>query len=84
MMMMMTTIRVAARAAAARVGSAAAAPAAPRQRLALLRNASSSAMAGKPIVCKAAVARGVNDLRIELVTVAPPKAGEVSARPCRC
>jgi len=36
-----------------------------------------SSMAGKPIKCKAAVARGVNDLRIEEITVAPPKAGEV-------
>lgn len=36
-----------------------------------------SAFAGKPITCKAAVARGVNDLRIEEVTVAPPKAHEV-------
>jgi len=33
--------------------------------------------AGKPIKCKAAVARGVNDLRIEEITVAPPRAGEV-------
>ena len=32
---------------------------------------------GAPIVCKAAVARGVNDLRIEEITVAAPKAGEV-------
>jgi len=32
---------------------------------------------GKPITCKAAVARGVNDLRIEEITVAPPRAGEV-------
>merc|ERR1719203_581826 len=36
-----------------------------------------STMVGKPIVCKAAVARGVHDLRIEQVTVEPPKAGEV-------
>ena len=36
-----------------------------------------SEFAGKPIVCKAAVARGVNDLRIEEITVAPPKKGEV-------
>lgn len=36
-----------------------------------------SAAAGKPIVCKAAVARGVNDLRIEQVTVAAPQKGEV-------
>lgn len=36
-----------------------------------------SSTAGAPITCKAAVARGVNDLRIETVTVAPPKAGEV-------
>eukprot|EP00729_Bicosta_minor_P016110 gene16110-31295_t len=36
-----------------------------------------SQFAGQPIVCKAAVARGVNDLRIEEITVAPPKAGEV-------
>ena len=33
--------------------------------------------AGQSITCKAAVARGVNDLRIEEITVAPPKAGEV-------
>merc|ERR1719210_2481640 len=32
---------------------------------------------GQPIKCKAAVARGVNDLRIEEITVAPPRAGEV-------
>jgi S-(hydroxymethyl)glutathione dehydrogenase/alcohol dehydrogenase len=32
---------------------------------------------GQPIKCKAAVAWGVNDLRIEEITVAPPKAGEV-------
>ena len=32
---------------------------------------------GKPITCKAAVARGVNDLRVENITVAPPRAGEV-------
>ena len=36
-----------------------------------------SSLAGKPIECKAAVARGVNDLRIEPVTVAAPKKGEV-------
>merc|ERR1719203_194366 len=36
-----------------------------------------SSMAGQPIACQAAVARGVNDLRIEQITVAPPKAGEV-------
>jgi len=36
-----------------------------------------SAFAGQPIKCKAAVARGVKDLRIEEITVAPPKAGEV-------
>merc|ERR1712159_245927 len=35
---------------------------------------------GKPITCKAAVARGVNDLRIEEITVAPPKAGEVRVK----
>ena len=40
-----------------------------------VRNMSSTA--GKPIQCKAAVARGVNDLRIEEITVAPPKANEV-------
>ena len=33
--------------------------------------------AGLPITCRAAVARGVNDLRIESITVAPPQAGEV-------
>ena len=33
--------------------------------------------AGSVIECKAAVARGVNDLRIETITVDPPKAGEV-------
>ena len=33
--------------------------------------------AGKDIRCKAAVARGINDLRIEEVIVAPPRAGEV-------
>ena len=33
--------------------------------------------AGQPITCNAAVARGVNDLRIEIITVAPPQAGEV-------
>merc|ERR1719229_927298 len=38
---------------------------------------SMSFSAGQPIKCKAAVARGVNDLRIEEITVAPPKAGEV-------
>jgi len=37
----------------------------------------SSSTAGKTIQCKAAVARGVNDLRIETINVAPPKAGEV-------
>jgi S-(hydroxymethyl)glutathione dehydrogenase/alcohol dehydrogenase len=36
-----------------------------------------STTVGAPIACKAAVARGVNDLRIETITVAPPKAGEV-------
>ena len=36
-----------------------------------------SSTTGQPITCKAAVARGVNDLRIEEITVAPPKAGEV-------
>ena len=41
------------------------------------RRALSSATAGRPITCKAAVARGVNDLRVEEITVAPPKAGEV-------
>ena len=30
-----------------------------------------------PITCKAAVAFGVNDLRVETIVVAPPKAGEV-------
>merc|ERR1719454_970349 len=30
-----------------------------------------------PIKCKAAVARGVGDLRVEEITVAPPRAGEV-------
>jgi len=33
--------------------------------------------AGQPITCKAAVARGVNDLVIEEISVAAPKAGEV-------
>jgi len=33
--------------------------------------------AGRPIECKAAVARGVGDLRIETITVAPPQPGEV-------
>jgi len=37
----------------------------------------SSSTVGKTIQCKAAVARGVNDLRIETINVAPPKAGEV-------
>ena len=32
---------------------------------------------GAPITCKAAVAFGVNDLRVETIVVAPPKAGEV-------
>lgn len=32
---------------------------------------------GETITCKAAVAYGVNDLRVEQVNVAPPKAGEV-------
>ena len=33
---------------------------------------------GKPIVCKAAVAWAPNEhLKVEMVTVAPPKAGEV-------
>ena len=32
---------------------------------------------GGPITCRAAVARGVDDLRIEEITVAAPKAGEV-------
>lgn len=36
-----------------------------------------SDMTGKPINCKAAVAWGVNDLRVEQITVAPPKCGEV-------
>jgi S-(hydroxymethyl)glutathione dehydrogenase/alcohol dehydrogenase len=36
-----------------------------------------SSTAGVAIECKAAVARGVNDLRIETITVDPPKAGEV-------
>lgn len=35
---------------------------------------------GQPITCKAAVARGVNDLRIETIQVAPPKAGEVRVK----
>lgn len=35
---------------------------------------------GKPIECKAAVAWAVNDLRIEKITVAPPKAGEVRVK----
>jgi hypothetical protein len=41
---------------------------------------------GKPITCKAAVAHGVNDLRIEEIIVAPPKAGEVRLKvvPCPC
>ena len=38
-----------------------------------LRNMSTAV----PITCKAAVARGVNDLRIETITVDPPKVGEV-------
>jgi len=37
----------------------------------------SSATAGQPIQCKAAVARGVNDLQIEEITVAPPGFKEV-------
>jgi len=36
--------------------------------------------AGKPIKCKAMVARGVNQLMEEEVTVAPPKAGEVRVK----
>ena len=33
---------------------------------------------GQPIVCKAAVAWAANEpLKVEMVTVAPPKAGEV-------
>lgn len=47
---------------------------------AVVRRWASSSTAGAPITCKAAVARGVNDLRIESVTVAPPKAGEVRLR----
>lgn len=35
---------------------------------------------GKNITCKAAVARGVNDLRIEEIVVAPPRAGEVRVK----
>jgi len=35
---------------------------------------------GKPITCKAAVARGVNDLRIEEIVVAPPGPGEVRVK----
>lgn len=34
---------------------------------------------GKVITCKAAVAWGPNDVKIEEIEVAPPKAGEVSA-----
>ncbi len=40
-------------------------------------SAAAAATAGSPITCKAAVARGVNDLRVEEITVAPPQAGEV-------
>mmetsp|Transcript_17764 Transcript_17764/g.56018 ORF Transcript_17764/g.56018 Transcript_17764/m.56018 type:complete len:362 (+) Transcript_17764:66-1151(+) len=36
--------------------------------------------AGEPLVCKAAVAFGVNDLRVEQVKVAPPRAGEVRVK----
>lgn len=36
-----------------------------------------STTVGQAISCQAAVARGVNDLRVETITVAPPKAGEV-------
>merc|ERR1711881_147567 len=35
---------------------------------------------GKPITCKAMVAFGVNDLRLEDIIVAPPKAGEVRVK----
>lgn len=46
-------------------------------RCQFLRSYRHSSTAGKPITCKAAVAYGVDDLRIENITVAPPKAGEV-------
>lgn len=39
-----------------------------------------AATAGKPIECKAMVAFGVNDLREEVVIVAPPRAGEVRVK----
>ena len=35
---------------------------------------------GQVIKCKAAVAWGVNDLKIEEIEVAPPKAGEVRVK----
>jgi len=38
-------------------------------------------MAAAPIDCKAMVAWGVDDIKVETVTVAPPKAGEVLAAP---
>lgn len=50
----------------------------PQQRWLVQRAMSSTA--GKDIQCKAAVARGVNDLRIEEITVAPPREGEVRVK----
>ena len=41
------------------------------------RPLSTAATAGQTITCKAAVAWGVDDLRVETINVAPPKAGEV-------
>lgn len=45
-----------------------------------MRSCRMMSTAGQPIKCKAAVAHGVNDLRIEEITVAPPKAGEVRVK----
>jgi len=52
-----------------------------KQRLALAEiEYDFTATQGKPITCKAMVARGVNDLQEEKITVAPPKSGEVRVK----
>ena len=52
-----------------------------KQRLALAETKYDfSATQGKPITCKAMVARGVNDMKEEEIFVAPPKAGEVRVK----
>jgi hypothetical protein len=52
-----------------------------KQRLALAATEYDfTATQGKPITCKAMVARGVKDLQEEEITVAPPKSGEVRVK----